>query len=77
MAIALTDWILLAMLLASMLVGLWRGLVGPHAQGPQAFAAAGAGRLFALNISGRIDFLNGLKVCVELSALSAALRSIS
>ena len=27
MALALTDWILLALLLASMLVGLWRGLV--------------------------------------------------
>lgn len=27
MAIALTDWILLAVLLVSMLVGLWRGLV--------------------------------------------------
>ena len=27
MAIALTDWILLAVLMASMLVGLWRGLV--------------------------------------------------
>lgn len=27
MALALTDWILLAVLLASMLVGLWRGLV--------------------------------------------------
>ena len=65
MAIALTDWILLAVLLASMLLGLWRGLVYEVLSLAGWLAAFMAAQWFAEDAIGFLPFVQGAPESVQ------------
>ena len=65
MAVALTDWILLGVLLASMLVGFWRGLVYEVLSLAGWVAAFVVAQLLAPEVVGWLPFVKGAPASVQ------------
>lgn len=65
MAIALTDWILLGALLASMVVGLWRGLVYEVLSLAGWVAAFVVAQWLAADVIGWLPFIKGAPASVQ------------
>jgi membrane protein required for colicin V production len=65
MAIALTDWILLGVLLASMVIGLWRGLVYEVLSLAGWVAAFVVAQLLASDVVGWLPFIKGAPASVQ------------
>jgi membrane protein required for colicin V production len=65
MAIALTDWILLGALLASMVVGLWRGLVYEVLSLAGWVAAFVVAQWLAADVIGWLPFVKGAPASVQ------------
>ncbi|WP_312262376.1 CvpA family protein [Limnohabitans sp.] len=65
MAIALTDWILLGVLLASMVIGLWRGLVYEVLSLAGWVAAFVVAQWLASDVVGWLPFIKGAPASVQ------------
>jgi len=65
MAIALTDWILLGVLLASMVIGLWRGLVYEVLSLAGWVAAFVVAQWLASDVVGWLPFIQGAPISVQ------------
>ena len=75
MAIALTDWVLLGVLLASMVVGFWRGLVYEVLSLAGWVAAFVVAQWLAADVVGWLPFVKGAPASVQYAVAFAPFSS--